>query len=133
MEFASYEDMVKFESDREKYYMDFIHLCDGHNDPFRLRFYKRLFLDAFHPRYRAAKKLYDGYQGGYWRDDRGYLCAKRIDLIDERLIESGEICIERDGECIYAIYVKKDGALNRFTPEQLKFVYQNAGLGQLAI
>lgn len=127
MEFASYEDMVRFEKEREKYYLDFIDLCNSH-DPFRIAFYKRLFLDAFHPRYRATKRMYDGYSGGFWRDDNGYLCARHIFDIDRKYINGGEICIERDDKCIYAVYVLKDDVFYRFTPEQLEAAYKQSSV-----
>ena len=49
MEFPNYMDMMEFEAAREKYYLDFIHICNSY-DPLRLKFYKRLFLEAFHPK-----------------------------------------------------------------------------------
>lgn len=70
MEFSSYDDMIKFEAEREQFYLDFIGICDSF-DPFRIKFYKRLFLETFHPKYRHQKKLYDSYRGGWWRDSDG--------------------------------------------------------------
>jgi len=58
VEFSSYDEMVKFEAERERFYLDFIGICDSF-DPLRIKFYKRLFLETFHPKYRRQKKLYD--------------------------------------------------------------------------
>ena len=110
MEFSTYEEMIKFETERERYYLNFIHICDSF-DPFRLKFYKQLFLETFHPKYRFKKKLYDGYYGGWWRDSEGHPCANPIQLIDIASINDGEICIERDDKCIYAIYLKENNSL----------------------
>ena len=85
VEFSSYEDMKKFEAEREQFYLDFLDICHSF-DPFRFKFYKRLFLESFHPKYRSQKKLYDGYYGGWWRDSDGRPCANPIQLI---AIDSG--------------------------------------------
>ena len=53
MEFSSYEDMKKFEAEREQFYLDFLDICHSF-DPFRFKFYKRLFLESFHPKYRVT-------------------------------------------------------------------------------
>ena len=54
MEFSSYDDMIKFEAERERFYLDFIGICNSF-DPLRIKFYKRLFLETFHPKYRRLK------------------------------------------------------------------------------
>lgn len=116
MEFPNYMDMMEFEAAREKYYLDFIHIFNSY-DPLRLKFYKRLFLEAFHPKYRSLKKMYDGYIGGWWRDENGHPCAHPIELIDIDSVSDGEICIERDDSCIYAVYLKKDDCLIKIDPQ----------------
>lgn len=116
MEFSSYEDMKKFEAEREQFYLDFLDICHSF-DPFRFKFYKRLFLESFHPKYRSQKKLYDGYYGGWWRDSDGRPCTNPIQLIDIDSVSDGEICIERDDSCIYAVYLKKDGCLVKIDPQ----------------
>lgn len=115
MEFSSYEDMKKFEAERERFYMDFINICESF-DPLRVKLYRRLFLETFHPKYRAQKKLYDNYYGGWWRDITGHPCANPIQLIDTASVSDGEICIERDDRCIYAVYLKTDGVLMKIDP-----------------
>lgn len=119
MEFPNYMDMMEFEAAREKYYLDFIHICNSY-DPLRLKFYKRLFLEAFHPKYRSLKKMYDGYIGGWWRDENGHPCAHPIELIDMDSVLEGEICIERDDKCIYGVYVKKNNILHKISPWAIK-------------
>ncbi len=118
MEFSSYDDMIKFEAERERFYLDFIGTCDSF-DPLRIKFYKRLFLEAFHPKYRSLKKLYDSYYGGWWRDSDGHPCANPIQLIDIDSVSDGEICIERDDRCIYAVYFKADGVLMKVEPQMM--------------
>lgn len=118
MEFSSYDDMIKFEAEREQFYLDFIGICDSF-DPFRIKFYKRLFLETFHPKYRHQKKLYDSYRGGWWRDSDGRPCANPIQLIDTDSVSDGEICIERDDRCIYAVYLKTDGVLMKIDPQMM--------------
>ena len=103
MEFSSYDDMIKFEAERERFYLDFIDICNSF-DPLRIKFYKRLFLETFHPQYRRLKKLYNSYYGGWWRDSGGHPCANPIQHIDTDFVSDGEICIERDDRCIYAVY-----------------------------
>lgn len=110
------ENMKKFEAEREQFYLDFLDICHSF-DPFRFKFYKRLFLESFHPKYRSQKKLYDGYYGGWWRDSDGRPCANPIQLIDIDSVSDGEICIERDDSCIYAVYLKKDDCLIKIDPQ----------------
>lgn len=119
MEFKSYDDMLKFERERGKYYMDFIHLCDSF-DPLRIRFYKRLFTDTFTKSGRAQKKMFDGYMGGWWRNECGHPCAKHIELIDLDAVAEGEICIEIDGDALYGLYLKWNNTLQRIDPEFAK-------------
>lgn len=66
-EFASRETMLEYEKEREQYYMDGISICNRRHI---FAFYKTLFLETFHPKYRAIKKEYDGYCGGWWRNDK---------------------------------------------------------------
>lgn len=119
MEFPSYKDMMEFEKERENFYLDFLHICDSF-DPFRVGFYKRLFLETFHPKYRSLRKLYDGYYGGWWRDEAGHPCAFPIQRIDIDAVSDGEICIERDDRCIYGFYLKKDGLLIKLDPQMME-------------
>lgn len=112
MEFKSYADLMQFESEREKYYIDLIQIC---RNPFK--FYARLFLDFFSPECRMKKKLYDGYQGGYWRDENGFLNARHIEDIPMSIIHDGDICIEREKETVYAIYVKRGNVFYNIVPK----------------
>ena len=118
MEFSSYDDMIKFEAERERFYLDFIGTCNS-SGPLRIKFYKRLFLETFHPKYRRLKKLYDSYHGGWWRDSDDHPCANPIQFIDIDSVSDGEICIERNDRCIYAVYVKKDCSLVRIDPQMM--------------
>ena len=104
--------MLLFEQEREKYYMDFIRLCDS-RDPLRIRFYKRLFSDTFSKSGRAQKKLFDGYVGGWWRNEQGHPCAKHIELIDPNAVADGEVCSEIDGNAIWALHLKQNGTFQK--------------------
>lgn len=56
----------------------------------------------------------------WYRDKDGYLCAENVAFIDKKYIDDGEICIEWKNECVYAVYLKRDGVLYKFTPEQFR-------------
>lgn len=89
-EFSSREEMIKFEQERETYYMSQIRAID--KNPFAC--YKQMLLNIFSPKHRAQKKLYDEYSGGWWRDEQGNPCAEHIQFIDTNSIKHGEICFE---------------------------------------
>lgn len=107
-EFSSRDEMRRFEQEREDYLMEGIRLCDRSHLG---AFYKQLFLETFHPKYRAIKNYYEDYRGGYWRDEHGYICAEHTGNIDIEKITDGEFCIIRDDDAIYDIYVFSNGAL----------------------
>ncbi|MGN0246510.1 MAG: hypothetical protein ACI4DK_11190 [Lachnospiraceae bacterium] len=106
MEFDSREAMLQFENDREQYFLDWIARCNRRNLG---EFYKYLFLEAFHPKYRAIKKMYEEYDGGWYRDEHGWICTKYIGNIDSSNLKDGDICVERDDNAIYNFYVFHEG------------------------
>lgn len=102
-EFSSRAEMLQYEKLREEYYLESISS--------RWNIYKTMFLEIFHPKYRALKRRYDGYAGGYWIDDKGRFCANHVALIDTKRLKDGDICIEYNeysGD-ISRLYVFKDG------------------------
>lgn len=88
-QFNSREEMLAYEAEREKYYMKFLE--GGPMDT-----YIHLFLDKFSPKHRALKREYDGYFGGWYRDEFGYPCSTCIDCIDKDAIGDGSICFQVD-------------------------------------
>lgn len=111
-EFSSYDEMMRFERDQELYFIRYIKACE---DPFK--FYKQLFLETFHPKYRRIKKMYEEYAGGFWRDDHGYLCSNQCNLILDN-ISDGEVWIERDAIAIYSVYIRNVDDIYRFFPSE---------------
>lgn len=57
------------------------------------------------------RREYDDYEGGFWRDEHGWLCANHIALIDIGKLKDGDICAERDDDAIFGLYVFRDGYL----------------------
>lgn len=90
MEFASKEEMLAFEKAREDYYMKFINagVCE---------LYALWFKEIFIPKYRKLKKEYDGYSGGWYRDEKGIIHSKHIFYVDLNEVKNGDICIEDYG------------------------------------
>ena len=97
--------MEQFERDRELYYLDWINISNKHHLG---EFYKRMFLEIFHPQYRAVKKMYDGYAGGWYRNENGFACADHIAKIDRDKLNNGDICLEIIDDSIHAAYVYKN-------------------------
>lgn len=118
MEFSSREEMLKFEREREQYLMHWISISNrGH----LLEFYKLLILETFHPKYRAIKKKYEGYNGGWYRDKHGYPTSAYIWCIDQDRLSEGDICIERDDEAIYGVFMFAEGMMRQIlTQDELR-------------
>lgn len=110
-EFTNREAMLQYEKEREQYYMDGISICNRHHI---FEFYKMLFLETFHPKYRAIKKEYDNYSGGWWRNDKGWACADYIQAINPNQLYNGTICLEYYGhDNPIAIYIHKNDAFHK--------------------
>lgn len=112
MEFASREEMLRFERERELYLLDWIEISNRRHLG---TFYKHLFLEALHPKYRAIKKMYEGYHGGWYRDEHGRPTSAHVWLIDTEKLFDGEICVERDDEAIYGVFIYNDGVMHRIS------------------
>lgn len=108
-EFSSREEMIKFEQEREAYYMAQIRSID--KNP--LNCYKQMILDIFSPKHKALKKMYKEYSGGWWRDAQGHPCAEHIEFIDINAIKPGEICIEVNtySSSVYMVQNKDDRSI----------------------
>lgn len=117
MEFASREEMLRFEREREQYLTEWIAISNRRNLG---TFYKRLFVEAFHPKYRAIKKMYEGYHGGWYRDEHGRPTSAHVWLIDTEKLSDGEICVERDDTAIYGVYVYAEGVMHRISLDEYK-------------
>lgn len=88
IEFNSKEEMIAYEKDREKYYMQFL------NTKNTFEFYKLWFKEVFTKEYKELKKKYDGYCGGWYRDVDDIIYAPDISCIDLGRIKNGDICID---------------------------------------
>jgi hypothetical protein len=91
MEFASREEMIAYEKARESYYVEFINAVENKQIG---KFYKLWLRELFVPKYKKLKKEYDGYIGGWWRDEDGIIHTKNIWSVDINKIPNGTICIE---------------------------------------
>lgn len=98
MEFTSKEEMMEYEEQREKYYMEYLNASV-------FKIYKLLLRDIFICKYRLLKKEYDSYFGGWYRDQVGVIHSARISIIDTSKIKDNEICIDDDGR----IYIFNNG------------------------
>lgn len=87
-EFNSKEEMIAYEKDRENYYMQFLNVKST------FEFYKLWLKEIFNKEYRELKKKYDGYCGGWYRDEDGVIHALDISCIDLGRIKNGDICID---------------------------------------
>lgn len=107
MEFASKEEMLAYEKAREDYYMKFINagVC---------KLYALLFKKIFIPKYRKLKKEYDGYLGGWYRDEKGFIHSKYIFCVDLDKVKNGDICIEHHGNC-YSCYIFENDTWHMIT------------------
>ena len=112
-EFTSREAMFVYEQERERYYMEGISIC---NRSHIFAFYKMLFLETFHPKYRAIKKEYDNYCGGWWRNDKGWACAEHVQCIDPSKLCDGTVCLECDQyNNPTAVYVYKNNVFHKIS------------------
>lgn len=110
-EFESRDAMLEYEKEREQYYMEGISVCNRRHI---FEFYKMLFLETFHPRYRAIKKEYDSYCGGWWRNDKGWPCADYIQEINPNQLCDGTVCLEYYGhDNPMAIYIYKNDVFHK--------------------
>lgn len=98
MEFASKEEMLAYEEQRERYYMEYLNASV-------FKIYKLLLRDIFIRKYRLLKKEYDSYFGGWYRDRIGIIHSERISIIDISKIKDNEICIDDVGR----IYIFHNG------------------------
>lgn len=92
MEFASKEEMLAYEEQREKYYMEYLNA----NNVFKI--YKLLLRDIFDHKYRLLKKEYASYLGGWYRDQVGVIHSNHTWLIDIDKVKDNEICIDEAGQ-----------------------------------
>ena len=125
-EFNCREEMLQYESDRLEYYKDWISLCNIDSVDKLVKFYKMLLLEKFHPKYRGIRKQYDGYCGGWYRNERGWACSESINYIDINAMRDGDVGIETNGELIYKVYIFRDGSWIMISPTALEHL-RNGG------
>lgn len=93
-EFNSLQEKKQFEADRINYYLNRIGVS-----PFEC--YKNIFIETFTKEGRRLKTLYDGYEGGYYRDENGYVHADHVCLLPLNEFQHGTIVIEDSTERVY--------------------------------
>ena len=87
MQFKNKEDLLKFEIEREEYYSNWFKRANNN----LFEFYKLLFLETFHPKYRTIKKMYDNYNGGWYRGEDGIVYTTSLEYIED--IDPGTVVI----------------------------------------
>lgn len=106
MEFKDRESLINFEREREKYFYNWHSIC---NRKHLLKFYIYSFLETFHPKYRAIKELYEGYNGGWYKNKNGIILTKHLSLIDTNNLREGDYCCELgfdyDENNVQSIYI----------------------------
>lgn len=86
-EFKNREEMLNYEKQRDAYYKNWVSLSNSN----LFGFYKLLFLELFHPKYRATKKEYNSYMGGWFRDENGFIHTNNLAIVSGA--KNGEIII----------------------------------------
>ena len=100
-EFASLQEKKQFEKDRINYYLNRIGVS-----PFEC--YKNIFIETFTKEGRRLKALYDGYEGGYYRDKYGFIHVDHVCLLLLSEFNHGDIVIEDATERVYIKDDKED-------------------------
>lgn len=90
MQFENREALINFEKEREEYYRRWLEIRK--RDLFK--FYKMMFLEAFHPKYRNIKKKFENYDGGWYRKNDRLIFATYLFSIDTKDLKEGEVCCE---------------------------------------
>ena len=88
IEFNSKEEMIAYEKDRENYYMQFL------NTKNIFEFYKLWFKEIFNKKYRELKREYDGYCGGWYRDEKNIIHAIDVSFVCRNKVKDGDILID---------------------------------------
>ena len=90
MQFKNKEELLRFEKEREEYYNNWFKRTKNN----LFEFYKLLFLEIFHPKYRTIKKMYDNYNGGWYRGEDGIVYTTLLGCVE--CIEHGTVVIQID-------------------------------------
>jgi hypothetical protein len=90
MQFESREALINFEKEREEYYRNWFETSNKN----LFEFYKLMFLETFHPKYRDIKKKYENYDGGWYRRGNNLIFATYLFSIDTKVLKEGEVCCE---------------------------------------
>lgn len=100
-EFETEEALNQYESSRREYY---IKLNDELRDG-KISKFGQLVRSILNKEWRAKKRLYEGYKGGYWKDG-DKICIHNIHLIEDCTnFDEGQIAIEKHGDLVTGIYV----------------------------
>ena len=90
MQFESREALINYEKEREEYYRNWFEISNKN----LFEFYKLMFLETFHPKYRDIKKKYENYDGGWYRKGNNLIFATYLFSIDTKDLKDGEVCCE---------------------------------------
>ena len=105
MQFESREALINYEKEREEYFNNWFRTT--HKNLFE--FYKMMFLETFHPKYKAIRKKYENYNGGWYRKNDKLIFATHIFVIDTNSLKDGDVCCELgnnyDENDVQSIYV----------------------------
>lgn len=104
MEFSSKEEMLRYEQERENYYLESIHAI---NRGELGKFYWLWFREIFVPKYRKLKREYDNYSGdGWYRDERGIIHTRHISNVEIKRLNNGTVCVtDVDGPSHIELFV----------------------------
>ena len=134
MEFKNREEMIEFEEKRTDYYMESINAIDQGRI---FTFYRLWLREIFIPKYRKLKKLYDSYNGGWYRDEDGYIHASYPHLVETNNLLDGEILIADYGgfdnipSDIY--FLKNKTWIKMASPDALKKILEEKGFPTLIL
>lgn len=111
MQFESREALINYEKEREEYYRNWFEISNKN----LFEFYKLMFFETFHPKYRDIKKKYDNYNGGWYRKNNRLIFATCLFAIDTKNLNDGDMCCELgsdyDENDIQSIYVCHEDTL----------------------
>lgn len=89
MQFKNREELLKFEANRKQYYDNWFKETRT-----TIGFYKQLFLETFHPEYRALRKKYENYLGGWYKDDNNIIYTNCMGCLSGMRFEPGTIVVD---------------------------------------
>lgn len=93
MQFENREALINYEKERDEYYKNWFKTSNKN----LFEFYKLMFLETFHPKYRELKKKYENYDGGWYRKNNK-IFTHYLFSIDTKDLNDGDICFELESD-----------------------------------